>query len=55
MGPQVLNAVVAKLSDESYAESLAFYRLWFDLGQTYLGITSDHTSDVIWLDKLRTW
>ena len=29
---QVLNSVVTKLKDENYAESLAFYRLWFDIG-----------------------
>ena len=43
-----LNSVVAKLSDKNYAESLTFYRLWFDIGQTYLQITSDHTFDAIW-------
>ena len=47
---QALDSVVSKLSDENYAESIAFYRLWFDIGQTYnLGtITSDRAYDAIW-------
>ena len=45
---QVLDSVVSKLSDENYVESIAFYRLWFDIGQTYLGITSDRAYDAIW-------
>ena len=47
----VLNSVVAKLTDENYAESLAFYRLWFDIGQTYLQITSDQTFFALWNKK----
>ena len=43
----VLDSVVAKLTDENYAESIAFYRLWFDIGQTYLQITSDQTFNYI--------
>ena len=39
----VLNSVVDKLSDDNYAESLTFYRLWFDIGRTYLQISSDNT------------
>ena len=45
---QVLNSVVTKLKDENYAESLVFYRLWFDIGQTYLQITFDHPYYAIW-------
>ena len=45
---QALNSVATKLSDENYAESLTFYRLWFDIGQTYLQITSDQAFDAIW-------
>ena len=45
---QVLDSAVTKLSDENYAESLTFYRLWFDIGQTYLQITSDQAFDAIW-------
>ena len=37
---EVLDSVVAKLSDENYTKSLAFYHLWFDIGQTYLQVTS---------------
>ena len=43
----VLDSVVAKLSDENYTESLPFYRLWFDIGQTYLQITSDQNFNSI--------
>ena len=46
-----LDSVVAKLSDENYAESIAFYRLWFDIGQTYLQITSDQTFFALWNKK----
>ena len=44
---EVLDSVVAKLSDENYTKSLAFYHLWFDIGQTYLQVTSDHTFNSI--------
>ena len=44
---EVLGSVVAELSDENYAKSLAFYHLWFDIGQTYLQVTSDHTFNSI--------
>ena len=48
---EVLDSVVAKLSDENYAESVAFYRLWFDIGQTYLQVTSDQAFYAIWNKK----
>ena len=35
------NSVVTGLSDENYAESFAFYRVWFDVGQAYHNMTSD--------------
>ena len=44
----VLSSVIAKLSDENYAESIAFYRLWFCIGQTYLQVTSDQAFYAIW-------
>jgi len=37
-----------ELSTEDHAHSLAFYRLWFDIGRTYPKIPSDQISDVIW-------
>ena len=46
-----LDSVVAKLSDQNYAQSLAFYRLWFDIGQTYNQIPSDRIFDAIWNNR----
>lgn len=43
-----LDSVVAKLSDQNYAQSLALYRLWFDIGQTHHQIPSDSILDAIW-------
>ena len=43
-----LDSVIAKLSDKNYAESFAFYRFWFDIGQTYHRIPSDHIFNAIW-------
>ena len=44
---EILDSVVANLSDENYAQSLAHYRLWFEIGQTHRQITSDRTFDAI--------
>ena len=38
---KALKSVVTGLSDENYAESFAFYRVWFDVGHAYHNITSD--------------
>jgi hypothetical protein len=38
---RALDSVVPKLSDENYEQSFAFYRFWFDVGQTYHQIPSD--------------
>ena len=46
-----LNSVVLELSDQNYAQSLAFYRLWFDIGQTYNQISSDQIFDAIWNNR----
>ena len=46
-----LGLAVAELSDQNYAHSLAFYRLWFDIGQTYPQIPSDQISDTIWNNR----
>ena len=43
-----LGSAVSKLSDQNYAQSLAFYRLWFEIGQTYPQIPGDQISDTIW-------
>ena len=46
-----LGSVVGQLSDQNYAHSAAFYRLWFDIGQTYPEISSDHISEAIWNNR----
>ena len=43
-----LSSVFNNLSDETYERSLSFYRLWFDIQQTYSELPSDQTSDDIW-------
>ena len=46
-----LDSVLAKLSDQNYAQSLAFYRLWFDIGKTYNQIPSGRIFDAIWKNR----
>jgi len=36
-----LNTTIAKLSDQNYEKSLAFVRLWFEIGQTHSEIPPD--------------
>jgi len=48
---QALGSVVGGLSDKNYEHSLAFYRLWFDIGQTHPQIPSDQISDTIWNNR----
>ena len=43
-----LNSVFSQLSNENYAESLAFYRFWCGTGGAYLDIPSDQIFDAIW-------
>ena len=43
-----LAAVVQGLSDQNYEQSLAFYRLWFDIGSTYSQFASDQIFNHIW-------
>ena len=44
-----LGSAVNQLSDEIYAHSLAFHRLWFDIGQTHDHETpTDRLFDAIW-------
>ena len=42
-----LDSVLPKISDQNYEQSFAFYRSWFDIGQTYHQIPSDLTFNVI--------
>jgi hypothetical protein len=44
---KVLDSVVPKISDGNYEQSFAFYRIWFDIGQTYQQIPADLTFDAI--------
>jgi len=46
-----LSMTVGRLSDENYAQSLDFFRFWFDIGQTYHQIPSDHIFDAIWNNR----
>ena len=48
---RALSPVVARLSDENYSESFAFYRFWFDIGQKYHQIPSDQVFDNIWNNR----
>ena len=48
---KALGLVIRNLSDKNYAESLASYRFWFDIGQTYYQISPDKTFDVIWKNR----
>ena len=47
-----LSLVIRKLSDENYAQSLASYRLWYDIGQTHYQITPDYTFHYIWNNRV---
>ena len=44
----VLGLLVTELSDENYRRSLAFYRFWFGIGQTYHKTASDRIFDSVW-------
>jgi len=43
-----LGSAVRNLSNQNYTQSLAFYRFWFGIGQTYHQISSDQIFDTIW-------
>jgi len=45
---EALGFVVGKLSDQDHAQSLVFYRFWFETGGSYLEIPSHHIFDAIW-------
>ena len=46
-----LGIAVHQLSNENYGRSLAFYRLWFDMGQTYHQIPHDQIFNAIWNNR----
>ena len=46
-----LGLVVHKLSDKNYAQSLACYRFWFDVGWTYCQSPPDQLFDAIWTNR----
>ena len=46
-----LNSVVETLSDENYEQSLALYRLWFDIGLTYCQNPPDKIFEDIWNNR----
>ena len=48
---EALDSVVEELSDQNYAQSLAFYRLWFDIGHTHHQISSDQVFNAIWNNR----
>ena len=46
-----LGPVVRQLSEENYIHSLAFYRLWSDIGQTHHQTPSDRIFNAIWNNR----
>ena len=48
---RALGLAVKELSDQNYTQSLAFYRLWFNIEQAYPQIPSDQISDPIWHNR----
>ena len=44
-------AVISLVSDQNYAQSLASYRFWSDVGHTYHQIPPDQIFDVIWKNR----
>ena len=50
---KALGSTVGALSDENYAQSLDFYRFWFDIGQTYYQFPSDQVFNAIWNNRAK--
>ena len=48
---KALGLVVRRLSDQNYEQSLASYRFWLGIGQTYYQTPSGQISDVIWNNR----
>ena len=46
-----LGSVISTLSDQSYEKSFAYFRLWFEIGQTYSEIASDLVFDTIFANR----
>jgi hypothetical protein len=44
---KALDSMIPKISKENYEQSFAFYRFWFDIGQTYHQIPTDLTFNTI--------
>jgi hypothetical protein len=44
---KALDSVIPKISKENYEQSFAFYRFWFDIGQTYHQTPTDQTFNTI--------
>ena len=50
---KALGLAICDLSDQNYAQSLAFCRLWLDIGQTYHRTPAEHQLfDVIWENRV---
>ena len=49
---EALGFAVRDLSDQNYPHSLAFCRLWIDIGQTHLQIPHDKIFDAIWNNRM---
>ena len=48
-----LNLVAGKLPNEDYAQSLAFFRFWLDVGQTYHQLPPDLIFNAIWNNRTK--
>ena len=51
---KALGSVIRGLTEEKYAQSLAAYLFWLDIGQTYYQIPSDQVLNVIWNNRATT-
>jgi hypothetical protein len=52
---RALDSVVCELSDQNYEQSLAFYRFWFNIGQTYHQIPPGLIFDTILENRGINW
>ncbi|KAF9646040.1 hypothetical protein BDM02DRAFT_3119247 [Thelephora ganbajun] len=46
-----LDSVIGGLSDQDYEQSLAHYRFWFEIGQSYSKTPSDLIFETIWTNR----
>jgi len=50
---KALGSAVGGLSDQNYLQSLNFYRIWFEIGQTYYQLPSDQVFNIaIWNNRV---